>query len=82
MASRAINIQKARERVELEQKRLEELQNELGRQIGREFMRRFPDIESLKDAKELLDAFGNVDVSSKETKTIDKTPDDASDDFE
>lgn len=82
MASRAINIQKARERVELEQKRLEELQNELGRQIGREFMRRFPDIESLKDAKELLDTFGNVDVLSKETKTIDKTPDDASDDFE
>lgn len=82
MASRAINIQKARERVELEQKRLEELQNELGRQIGREFMRRFPDIESLKDAKELLDSFEGVDTSSKETKTIDKTPDDVSDDFE
>lgn len=82
MASRAINIQKARERVELEQKRLEELQNELGRQIGREFMRRFPDIESLKDAKELLDSFEGIDTSSKETKTIDKTPDDVSDDFE
>lgn len=82
MASRAINIKKARERAELEQQRLEEQLNELGRQIGREFMRRFPDIESLKDAKELLDALGNVDVSSKETKTIDKTPDDASDDFE
>ncbi len=82
MASRAINIQKARERVELEQKRLEELQNELGRQIGREFMRRFPDIESLKDAKELLDSFEGVNTSSKETKTIDKTPDDVSDDFE
>ena len=82
MASRAINIKKARERAELEQQRLEEQLNELGRQIGREFMRRFPDIESLKDAKELLDAFGSVDVSSKETKTIDKTPDDASDDFE
>ena len=82
MASRAINIKKARERAELEQQRLEEQLNELGRQIGREFMRRFPDIESLKDAKELLDTFGNVDVSSKETKPIDKTPDDASDDFE
>lgn len=82
MASRAINIQKARERVELEQKRLEELQNELGRQIGREFMRRFPDIESLKDAKELLDSFEAIDAPSKETKTIDKTPDDVSDDFE
>lgn len=82
MASRAINIKKARERAELEQQRLEEQLNELGRQIGREFMRRFPDIESLKDAKELLDTFGNVDVSSKEPKTIDKTPDDASDDFE
>lgn len=82
MASRAINIKKARERAELEQQRLEEQLNELGRQIGREFMRRFPDIESLKDAKELLDTFGNVDVLSKETKTIDKTPDDASDDFE
>ena len=82
MASRAINIQKARERVKLEQKRLEEMQDELGRQIGREFMRRFPDIESLKDAKELLDSFEDVDTSSKETKTIDKTPDDTSDDFE
>lgn len=82
MASRAINIQKARERVKLEQKRLEEMQDELGRQIGREVMRRFPDIESLKDAKELLDSFEGVDTSSKETKTIDKTPDDVSDDFE
>ena len=82
MASRAINIQKARERVKLEQKRLEEMQDELGRQIGREVMRRFPGIESLKDAKELLDSFEGVDVSSKETKTIDKTPDDTSDDFE
>lgn len=82
MASRAINIKKARERAELEQQRLEEQLNELGRQIGREFMRRFPDIESLKDAKELLDTFKAIDAPSKETKTIDKTPDDASDDFE
>lgn len=81
MASRAINIAKARERARLEQERLEEQLNELGRQIGREFMRRFPDIESLKDAKELLDLFGASDASSKETKTFDKTLDEVSGDF-
>lgn len=82
MASRAINIAKARERARLEQERLEEQLNELGRQIGREFMRRFPDIESLKGAKELLDLFGTSDTLSKETKTIDKTPDNVADAFE